>query len=61
MLFLSSLAATSGPLRPRRGVMWTQTASMILAFVLAGLTLSGAIHDARGAWSSFSSRFWWAL
>ncbi len=32
------------------GVIWTQTASMILAFLLAGLTLSGAIHGVRGAW-----------
>jgi MFS family permease len=32
------------------GVIWTQTVSMILAFTLAGLTLTGVIHDARGAW-----------
>jgi MFS family permease len=51
MLFLSSLGGYVGDhYDRRRGVMWTQTASMILAFVLAGLTLSGAIHDARGAW-----------
>src|SRR5207247_2539650 len=33
-----------------RGVIWTQTAAMILAFLLAALTLTGAIHDSRGAW-----------
>jgi len=33
-----------------RGVIWTQVASMALAFLLAGLTLTGAIHDVRGAW-----------
>jgi len=32
------------------GVIWTQAASMVLAFLLAGLTLTGAIHDTRGAW-----------
>src|SRR5579859_5550835 len=32
------------------GVIWTQAASMVLAFLLAGLTLTGTIHDARGAW-----------
>src|SRR6516225_9165865 len=30
-----------------RGVIWTQTASMVLAFTLAGLTLTGRIHGSR--------------
>jgi len=51
ILFLASLGGYVGDHYNRhRGVMWTQAASMILAFALAGLTLSGAIHDARGAW-----------
>jgi len=33
-----------------RGVIWTQTASMVLAFLLAGLTLAGLIQGLRGAW-----------
>jgi MFS family permease len=49
-----ALASVGGYLGDRynrhRGVIWTQAASMVLAFLLAGLTLSGAIHDRRGAW-----------
>ena len=44
MLFLSSIGGYVGDRYDRRrGVMWTQTASMILAFVLAGLTLGKII------------------
>src|SRR6202790_3104231 len=44
MLFLSSLGGYVGDHYNRhRGVMWTQTASMILAFALAGLTLGKII------------------
>src|ERR1700687_725087 len=51
ILLLASIGGYVGDHYSRhRGVIATQTASMILAFVLAGLTLSGAIHDARGAW-----------
>lgn len=51
ILLLASLGGYLGDRYDRhRGVIATQTAAMILAFLLAGLTLSGAIHDARGAW-----------
>jgi MFS family permease len=51
ILLLASIGGYVGDRYNRhRGVIATQTASMILAFVLAALTLSGAIHDARGAW-----------
>jgi MFS family permease len=51
ILLLASIGGYVGDRYNRhRGVIATQTASMILAFVLAGLTLSGAIHDARAAW-----------
>jgi MFS family permease len=51
ILFLASLGGYVGDRYNRHlGVIWTQTAAMILAFLLAGLTLTGAIHDARGAW-----------
>lgn len=51
ILLLASLGGYLGDRYNRhRGVIATQTAAMILAFLLAGLTLSGAIHDARGAW-----------
>ena len=51
ILLLASIGGYVGDRYSRhRSVIATQTASMILAFVLAGLTLSGAIHDARGAW-----------
>ncbi len=44
LLFLSSVGGYIGDhYDRRRGVMWTQTASMILAFVLAGLTLGKII------------------
>lgn len=51
ILFLASLGGYVGDRYNRhRGVIATQTASMILAFLLAGLTLTGSIHDLRGAW-----------
>ncbi len=51
ILVLASIGGYVGDRYNRHlGVIWTQTVSMILAFTLAGLTLSGAIHDARGAW-----------
>ena len=51
ILFLASIGGYVGDRYDRhKGVIVTQTAAMILAFLLAGLTLSGAIHDARGAW-----------
>jgi MFS family permease len=51
ILLLASVGGYIGDRYNRHhGVIWTQAASMILAFLLAGLTLSGAIHDARGAW-----------
>jgi len=46
MLFLSSLGGYVGDHYDRqRGVIATQTASMILAFVLAGLTLTHLINE----------------
>jgi MFS family permease len=49
-----ALASVGGYLGDRydrhRGVIWTQTASMALAFLLAGLTLGGLIQGLRGAW-----------
>lgn len=51
ILLLASVGGYVGDRYNRhRGVIWTQTAAMILAFLLAGLTLGGFIHDARGAW-----------
>ena len=51
ILLLASVGGYLGDRYNRhRGVIATQTASMILAFLLAGLTLTGAIHDLRGAW-----------
>src|ERR1700686_4587952 len=51
ILLLASIGGYVGDRYDRhRGVIVTQTAAMILAFLLAGLTLTGAIHDARGAW-----------
>ncbi len=51
ILVLASVGGYVGDRYNRhRGVIWTQAASMILAFLLAGLTLTGAIHDAKGAW-----------
>ena len=51
MLFLSSLGGYVGDRYERhRGVIATQAVSMILAFLLAGLTLTGAIRGTRGAW-----------
>jgi MFS family permease len=52
ILLLASIGGYVGDRYNRhKGVIVTQTAALILAFVLAGLTLSGAIHDARGAWA----------
>src|SRR5690349_11443711 len=51
MLFLSSLGGYMGDHYNRhRGVVATQTASMVLAFVLAALTLTGKIQGWHGAW-----------
>src|SRR3989454_11876572 len=51
ILLLASVGGYVGDRYNRhRGVIWTQTAAMILAFLLAALTLTGAIHDSRGAW-----------
>jgi MFS family permease len=51
ILVLASVGGYVGDKYNRHlAVIWTQTASMVLAFLLAGLTLSGAIHDKRGAW-----------
>jgi len=45
ILFLASVGGYIGDRYNRhRGVIWTQTASMILAFLLAGLTLGGVIR-----------------
>ncbi|HKS72422.1 MAG TPA: MFS transporter, partial [Terriglobales bacterium] len=45
MLFLSSLGGYVGDHYNRhRGVIGTQSAAMVLAFVLAALTLTGNIH-----------------
>ena len=45
VLFLASLGGYVGDRYNRhRGVIWTQTAAMVLAFVLAALTLSGLIR-----------------
>ena len=51
MLFLSSLGGYLGDHYNRhRGVIATQTVSMVLAFVLAALTLTGRIQGWHGAW-----------
>src|SRR5712671_6237335 len=51
ILLLASIGGYVGDRYDRhRSVIATQTASMILAFVLAGLTLTGAIQGPRGAW-----------
>ena len=51
ILLLASIGGYVGDRYDRhRSVIATQTASMILAFVLAGLTLTGSIHGPRGAW-----------
>jgi MFS family permease len=45
ILFLASVGGYVGDRYNRhRGVIWTQTAALILSFVLAGLTLLGAIR-----------------
>ena len=51
MLFLSSLGGYLGDHYNRhRGVVATQTISMVLAFVLAALTLTSRIQGWHGAW-----------
>lgn len=51
MLFLSSLGGYVGDHYNRhRGVIGTQSAAMVLAFVLAALTLTGNIYGLSGAW-----------
>ena len=51
MLFLSSFGGYLGDHYNRhRGVIATQTASMLLAFVLAALMLTGNIRGQQGAW-----------
>src|SRR5213082_695255 len=51
LLFLSSLGGYAGDHYNRhRGVITTQAASMVLAFVLAALTLTGKIQGWHGAW-----------
>ena len=51
ILVLASVGGYVGDRYNRHlGVIWTQTASMILAFSLAGLTLTGSISGLRGAW-----------
>lgn len=51
MLFLSSLGGYFGDHYNRhRGVIATQTVSMVLAFVLAALTLTNRIRGWHGAW-----------
>jgi len=51
MLLLSAVGGYVGDRYSRhRGVIATQAVSMVLAFLLAGLMLTGRIHDRRGAW-----------
>jgi MFS family permease len=51
MLLLSAVGGYVGDRYSRhRGVLATQAVSMLLAFLLAALTLTGTIHDRRGAW-----------
>jgi MFS family permease len=51
MLFLSSIGGYVGDRYSRhKGVIATQSVSMVLAFLVAALTLTGTIHDRRGAW-----------
>jgi MFS family permease len=51
ILLLASIGGYVGDRYDRhRSVIATQTASMILAFVLAGLTLTDSIHGPRSAW-----------
>ena len=51
MLLLSAVGGYVGDRYSRhRGVIATQAVSMVLAFLLAGLTISHLIHDRRGAW-----------
>src|SRR5882672_9193264 len=51
MLVLASVGGYVGDRYSRhRGVIATQTVSMLLAFLLAALTLSHLIHGRRGAW-----------
>src|SRR5438445_13004631 len=58
ILLLASIGGYVGDRYNRhRGVVVTQTVAMILSFLLAGLTLSGASHDARGGWRVIFSVF----
>ena len=51
ILLLASVGGYIGDRYNRhKGVIWTQTASMFLAFLLAGLALSGLIQGRSGAW-----------
>ena len=51
MLFLAWLGGYVGDHYNRhRGVIATQSVSMVLAFVLAALTLTGQVQGRRGAW-----------
>src|SRR5712672_2408077 len=51
ILLLASIGGYVGDRYDRhRSVIATQTASMVLAFVLAALTLTGTIQGPRGAW-----------
>src|ERR1700745_2862699 len=51
MLLLAWLGGDVGDqYNSHRGVIATQTASMVLAFALAALTLTGEIRGRRGAW-----------
>src|SRR5690242_12285952 len=51
MLLLSSVGGYVGDRYSRhRGVIATQVVSMLLAFLLAGLTLANQINGRRGAW-----------
>src|SRR5256885_10298886 len=51
MLLLSAVGGYVGDRYSRhRGVIATQAVSMVLAFLLAGLTFGHRVHDRRGAW-----------
>lgn len=51
ILLLASVGGYIGDRYNRhKGVIWTQTSSMLLAFLLAGLALSGLIQGRVGAW-----------
>ena len=51
MLFLSSVGGYVGDRYSRhKGVIGTQAVSMLLAFLVAALTLTGSLQGRRGAW-----------